>query len=134
MRQRADSLEGERELRGPPMRRAHLLLPVGVLALVGAPGVARGGTGSRTSELLADGHRYEVRVTAREATIRPGLLGQLLLYTVSRDGKFVHPERPDGGRLLGCVRSAGGEGEVQRCSRRENGDLFRLVVGGYGLF
>ncbi|MCK6630380.1 MAG: FAD-binding oxidoreductase [Anaerolineae bacterium] len=27
-----------------------------------------------------------------------------------------------------------GQGEVHRCSRRENSELFRLVIGGYGLF
>jgi hypothetical protein len=90
------------------VRQAHVFLSIGVIALVGTPCLARDATGPRISGFVADGHRHELRVTAREATIRPWLLGQLLLYTVSRDGKFVHPERPDGGRLLGCVRAVGG--------------------------
>jgi FAD/FMN-containing dehydrogenase len=28
----------------------------------------------------------------------------------------------------------GPDGEVRRCSRAEHADLFRLVIGGYGLF
>ncbi len=27
-----------------------------------------------------------------------------------------------------------GDGRLRTCSRTENGDLFRLVIGGYGLF
>lgn len=39
--------------------------------------------------------------------------------------------------IIGDVESftlVDGQGEVQRCSRHENSELFRLVIGGYGLF
>jgi FAD/FMN-containing dehydrogenase len=39
--------------------------------------------------------------------------------------------------IVGDVESftlVGPDGEVRRCSRDENADLFRLVIGGYGLF
>src|SRR5712692_3904747 len=39
--------------------------------------------------------------------------------------------------LVGDVESfvlVDGEGEVHRCSRRENAELFKLAIGGYGMF
>lgn len=39
--------------------------------------------------------------------------------------------------IIGDVESfilVDGQGEVHQCSRQENGELFRLVIGGYGLF
>lgn len=33
-----------------------------------------------------------------------------------------------------CLTLVNASGEIVRCSRTENGELFRLVVGGYGLF
>lgn len=76
-----------------------------LLALVATPSPALSEPGEQTLGFERGGHRFELRVTAREATLQPGLLGQLLLYTVRRDGVFVHPESAEGGRLLGCVRS-----------------------------
>jgi hypothetical protein len=67
---------------------------VGVAAPPDGPGVHR-------NAFERGGCRYEIRAVAVDASLGFSS-GQRIAYTVRRDGKFVHPNDPDGGRLVGC--------------------------------
>jgi FAD/FMN-containing dehydrogenase len=103
-----------------------------------------------------DSHRGIVEV---EAGIQwPALIEYLLTIQKGQSGQWGIAQKQTGADLLSIggaiaanVHGRGlrlrpiiadveslvlidGEGDLRRCSRRENAELFRLVVGGYGLF
>jgi hypothetical protein len=53
------------------------------------------------SEFEREGVRFTIEGRVRQVTLASGP-GELVCYSVRMDGRFVHPERADGGRLIGC--------------------------------
>ena len=79
---------------------------------------------------LQDGHRPQWGIAQKQTGADRLSLGGALAANVHGRGLTMKPLIDD----VAAFVLIGADGEAYRCSRTENPDLFRLAIGGYGLF
>lgn len=105
------------------------MLPFRGLRLDSGRKLLRAGAGARWSEALPyldrQGRSIEIMQSNNDFTVGG---------TVSVNAHGWQPGRPPIASTVESFRIMRADGRVVRCSREENADLFRLALGGYGLF
>ncbi len=105
------------------------MLPFRRLGLDEAANVLRAGAGARWSEVLPFLAARGRSVAVMQANNDFSVGGSLSVN--------CHGWQPNSGPIASTVRSFRlmlADGSIRRCSRQENAELFRGVLGGYGLF
>jgi FAD/FMN-containing dehydrogenase/membrane-bound metal-dependent hydrolase YbcI (DUF457 family) len=105
------------------------MVPFRALQLDAERNVLRAGAGARWSEILPyldrQGRSIEIMQSNNDFTVGG---------TISVNAHGWQPGRPPIASTVESFRLMRADGQVLRCSRQENADLFRLALGGYGLF